>query len=88
MPSPPPPSSMLLKGKFVFVKSLWSASKQYIKSYFSYSTLERGGGGGSGKLNVRIVLSLIVVEKMYAIVKLQYADMRCAHHGHGNYEPP
>ena len=27
-----------------------------------------------------------LIEKMHAIVKLQYADMRRALHGHGNYE--
>lgn len=27
-----------------------------------------------------------LIEKMYAIVKLQYADMRRALHGHGNYQ--
>ncbi len=27
-----------------------------------------------------------LIEKLYSIVKIQYADMRCALHGHGNYE--
>ena len=29
-----------------------------------------------------------LIEKMYSIVKLQYADMRRALHGHGNYQLP
>jgi hypothetical protein len=29
-----------------------------------------------------------LIEKMHSIVKLQYADMRRALHGHGNYELP
>ena len=27
-----------------------------------------------------------LIEKIYSIVKLQYADMRRARHGHGNYQ--
>ena len=37
-------------------------------------------------INWKVLKLPDLIEKMHAIVKLQYADMRRALHGHGNYE--